>query len=285
MRYHRLGVLILPFLILVSGLTHGADPVALVTDLEGSVTRTNAGQVKAVNLLDELNRGTRLKVAPGARIALVYLDSGEEFTSQGPAAMVLAAGGVQNESGSPPQIRRLLSDSAGNDGAKLKPINVAQLSLVMRGSGSGKRAKYLNDTKTLSPHPYFQWTAPTPNARYLFTLTDDTGEVQIEAMTTAGFQLPDSVRLEPGVTYGWEADPQSGGSRAELVWGSFELAEEALRSKAKRLQPGPGATFSERVVYATWLNQNRLRDEARRYWSALAKMRNDDPRLRALAGL
>ncbi len=107
----------------------------------------------------------------------------------------------------------------------------------------------------------------------------------METVTNSGFQLPKEITLSPGITYGWEADPQEGGDRAELVWGSFELAEPALRREAKRLQPGRGASFSERVVYATWLNQSNLRDEARRYWSALARLRSDDPRLRALASL
>jgi hypothetical protein len=38
------------------------------------------------------------------------------------------------------------------------------------------------------------------------------------------------------------------------------------------------------VVFAAWLEQQHLRDEARKYWAQLAAERGGEPALRALAG-
>ena len=108
MRHHRLEALVLLLLVLGSGFVLGEDVVALVTDLDGNVTRVDGRQTRSISLLDELPKGARLQVAAGGRIALVYMDSGEEFTIHGPAGAVLAAEGAQNEDGPPPQTRRLL---------------------------------------------------------------------------------------------------------------------------------------------------------------------------------
>ena len=60
-------------------------------------------------------------------------------------------------------------------------------------------------------------------------------------------------------------------------------ASAELRSRAESLRPGPGAPLSERVAYAVWLEQAQMRDEARRYWKALAAERPEAARLRGLA--
>ena len=50
------------------------------------------------------------------------------------------------------------------------------------------------------------------------------------------------------------------------------------------VRPAAGAPLSERVAFAVWLEQVGLKDEAARYWKALAAERPDSARLRALAG-
>lgn len=259
-----------------------AVPIALVTDIEGPIARESAVLQRTVNLLDELHQDDRLRLPKNSRLVFVYLESGEEVTTSGPATLVLEANGVRSESGATPQTRHLLTQSDGTRG-RLRPLNVAQLSLVMRSPTGTRVARYLHDTKTLATRPYFHWDAPEEEGlRYRFTLTNDIGEILWETVTTPGFRLPPEVSLEAGITYGWEAEPLGKGTGADLVWGSFELADAELRAQARRLRPSGSASFSERVVYATWLQQNGLRDAARRHWSALARLR-DDPRLNALA--
>ncbi len=49
------------------------------------------------------------------------------------------------------------------------------------------------------------------------------------------------------------------------------------------MRAAPAAPVSERVAFAAWLEQMELRDEARKYWRALATERPDDEKLRVLA--
>lgn len=41
--------------------------------------------------------------------------------------------------------------------------------------------------------------------------------------------------------------------------------------------------LASRVVHAAWLEQMKLKDEARKYWQAAAAERPDEPRLKTLA--
>jgi hypothetical protein len=54
--------------------------------------------------------------------------------------------------------------------------------------------------------------------------------------------------------------------------------------QAESLRPASTALLSERVVFAAWLEQMELRDEARKYWKNAAAERPDDRRLKNMAG-
>jgi hypothetical protein len=41
---------------------------------------------------------------------------------------------------------------------------------------------------------------------------------------------------------------------------------------------------ADRVIFAAWLNEMELRDEARKYWREIAAARPDDSGLKVLAG-
>ena len=64
-----------------------AGEVAMVTDLVGEAEHATPGAVHPVQILDEIDGGGALTVAPGARITIVYLDSGAEYTFAGPARL------------------------------------------------------------------------------------------------------------------------------------------------------------------------------------------------------
>ena len=56
-----------------------------------------------------------------------------------------------------------------------------------------------------------------------------------------------------------------------------------LRARIEAARPKPGASVSERVAFAAWLEQLELRDEAKAYWKALAAERPDSARLTDLS--
>ena len=71
--------------------------------------------------------------------------------------------------------------------------------------------------------------------------------------------------------------------RRYLSAGDFSIATAELRERVEALRPATGAPVSEPVAYAAWLEQEELKDEARKHWRALAAERPEDARLRALA--
>ena len=85
------------------------------------------------------------------------------------------------------------------------------------------------------------------------------------------------------VSYTWEVSTHAADGRRYISAGDFSIATQAVRVQAQSLRPAAGAPVSERVAYAAWLEQMELKDEARKYWRALATERPEDVRLKALA--
>jgi hypothetical protein len=138
-------------------------------------------------------------------------------------------------------------------------------------------------TRTLERNPEFRWREAEAKTNYRFELLDNTGKSLHEPDAVGGsFKLPASVPLSEGVKYTWELSARLDGRRYVSA-GDFTIAPGALRSQAEALRPMPNAPVSERVAYAAWLEQEQLRDEARKYWKALAAERPDDVRLKSLA--
>ena len=66
-----------------------AEPVAMVTDIEGGNSVTGMGESTELSLLAELEPGGSVDLAGGSRLVIVYYDSGNEFIFEGPASITL----------------------------------------------------------------------------------------------------------------------------------------------------------------------------------------------------
>jgi hypothetical protein len=263
-----------------------AEPVAMVTDLEGKAWAEAGGGKEAVGILYEIEAGTRVQVEPGARLVAVYLKGGEEFSFRGPASAVFGSGGPEALSGEKPRARGALPAGRIN----LSPAGrraLVQSAVVMRGGKAGSRIRLLtlNGSRSLDAQPEFRWQAVEGARQYQVEIMDDAGRTVFEAAAQgASLRLPDELRLEEGVPYTWAVSTRLPDGRKYSNSGDFSLASGALRAEAAALRPPADAPVSARVAYAAWLEQVELRDEARRYWKAIAAERRDDPRIRALAG-
>ena len=156
----------------------------------------------------------------------------------------------------------------------------------MRSAPGSARIRLLSlaRTATLDPNPEFRWEADA-KAKYRFELTDETGRSLHEAEVMGGsFTLPDSLRLAEGVGYTWQVSARLADGRRYIGAGDFRIATAELQAQARGLRPADGAPVSERVAYAAWLEQEQLRDEARKYWRVLSAERPGDAKLKALAG-
>lgn len=275
---HALATVMLVFCLTGAGAAR-AQNVAIVTDVSGKV----AAQAP-VTILAEIAADARVKLEPGSRLVVVYVKSGDEYTLTGPAQVQFRSGGPEVASGAKPQ--RKANPLGKESGVTIRPLSVAQGAFVMRSGRPTARIKLLSlsGTKTLDVAPEFRWQEIEPGVKYRFELTDDTGKSLYEGeVGGATFRLPAGVQLREGVSYTWELSARQGDGRRYVSAGDFSVADGGVRSRARSLRPAAGASVSQRVAYAAWLEQMELRDEARKYWKALAAERPEDSKLKALA--
>jgi len=257
--------------------TH-AEPIAIVTDVQGAVSLLSGTAASPLPLLSELPEGTRVRLGGGARLTALYVRSGDEFTARGPGTVDFnavrpeATGGATMSRRAPPQGREI----------RIRPSSVAQGGLVVRSAGA--RLVSPVASTTLERSPEFSWEDVRRNVHYRFSLTDADGAAVYGAETDARtLRLPPSVVLKPGALYRWEVTVRSNGDHLQSVRATFRTATDDVRAQAQALRPESAAGFPTRVAYAVWLDQMELRDEARRLWRELASERPDDATLRQRA--
>jgi hypothetical protein len=282
----RQKMLALVFIMLgaLPAVAYGAA-AAMVTDLQGKATVTDAGKSRDATILAELEAGAQVQLNAGATLVALYLDAGDEYVFKGPALIVFKPGQPEVINGAKPEKRSPSLGKGGKD-IRIKPVGMAQGAMVMRSFRAGARIRLLGlaGTKTLETQPEFRWHELQPGLKYQFEITDDTGrslhEAQVDA---ASFKLPASVQLKEGSSYTWEVSARLPDGRKYSSAGDFSVAPADLRAQAAALRPAASAPLSTRVAYAAWLDQVELKDEARKYWKTASTERPDDPRLRALA--
>ncbi len=262
-----------------------AETVAMVTDVSGKAAFQTGPAKGAVAILSEIETDARVQLDAGARLVAIYLKAGDEYSFTGPAQIQFRADEPEVLSGARPQ-KRANPLTKGGKGVTIKPMGVAQAAFVMRTGRPTARIKLLSlsGTKTLDPAPEFRWQEVEPGVQYRFELTDDTGKSLYD--TTVGgssLSLPASVKLREGVNYTWELSTRLADGRRYVSAGDFSVAPADLRARLESMRPAPNAPVSERVVFAAWLEQMELRDEARKYWKTLAAERPEDSKLKSLA--
>jgi hypothetical protein len=256
-----------------------AQNVAVVTDVAGRV----AEQEQLV-ILSRIARDARIQIGEGGRLVVIYLRSGDQYTFSGPAQIEFGATEPRVLAGTKP--RRQASPLSRVDNPTIRSTDVTPGGLVMRGTLRSARIRLLGPagTVTLETAPEFRWEEPEPKATYRFELFDGSGRSLYEASATGGvLRLVPAVQLLEGERYTWELSARLADGRRYVSSADFSVAPARLRAEADELRPAAGAPVSDRVAYAVWLDHVNLKDEARKYWKALAAERPDDARLRELA--
>ncbi|MBK6294492.1 MAG: hypothetical protein IPF55_09345 [Rhodoferax sp.] len=255
-----------------------------MTNVKGLVTRTAATVSAPVALLTELATGTDVALQPGAMLNLVYLKSGVEFQLTGPSRVVIDATEPTLVSGNRPVSR---SSVVAAQTVKLQTENgrVVLGGVVMRGVGA-QQLKLLEPTgKVLEARPQFGWLAPVGATAMRLVLREEGSDRVLASTAVSGERwTPDaSVVLQPGVNYLWSIEatlPDAG----RLVRSSyFSLVSEPERQRVVALRPEPDAVFSDRLIYASLLEQARYVSESRKWWQQLSRERPDLVELRGLA--
>lgn len=255
-----------------------AQPIAIVTDVQGTALY-GAAAAAPVSILSQLNAGDRVRLSPGARMAVLYYADGAQFDIRGPGAVALEANRPRPSDGAVAEPR----PTAGMPAVRLKSGGLVQGGMVMRSVGLRIVAP---DALVLATQPELAWTDSRSEATYDVALINAAGTRMFQAETTArSANLPENVRLEPGQTYAMEVSVRVRGARVQTARAEFKVAPEDLRVQARALAPASAdAPVAERVAFALWLDQNDLRDEARKWWSGLAQARPEQSALRERAG-
>jgi len=277
---------LLVFVMLAAGWVSAAEAaVAMITDLQGKAVIADAGKSREATILAELEAGAQVQLNSGATLVVLYLDAGDEYVFKGPAQVVFKSGQPEVVKGAQPEKRVTSLGTRGKD-IRIKPVGMAQGAIVMRSARPAARIRLLSlsGTRTLEIQPEFRWQEAQPGIKYQFEINDDIGRTFYEAqVATTSFKLPSNVQLKDGMPYTWEVSARLADGRKYSSAGDFSMASTALRAQADALRPAASAPLSSRVAYAAWLDQMELKDEARKYWRALATERPEDVRLKALA--
>jgi hypothetical protein len=269
--------------LVLAAATAGAEPVAMITDIQGKVQGDVAAGPPAI--LASVESGATLQVAEGGALVVVYFQSGKEFTFKGPATIKFEGPAPEVLAGGKPDSRDPLMGKVAGAG-KIKPVGKIQAAVVMRGSNQNARIKLDNmvGTRVLDVRPVFQWQAPEQGLAYDFELTDEAGRILLETQVRGtSFALPESVKLQDGKTYTWLVGTRMSDGRKYTNAGDFTVAPAELRREIEAVRPAADAPIAERVTYAAWLDQMQFHDEARKYWKQLALARADDANLKTLA--
>ncbi|MFZ2302635.1 MAG: hypothetical protein WAW10_12315 [Gallionella sp.] len=270
----------------MTGSAQAAEPVAMVTDMEGKVALVESTGKSALSILSEIRQGDKLRLENGARMDAVYLESGQKYEFNGPAVVQFGTSQPQSLGGIKPE-QKGLALAKGGKNIRIKPVSVAQAAIVWRSVKPSSKIKLLglSGTIILESRPVFRWQAVQPGLKYQFRLTDGKGNLVYEALVEGiSFELPQQVHLSEANNYTWAVSAELPGGGEISNAGDFSVASSKLQMQAESLRPASTAPLSERVVFAAWLEQAGLRDEARKYWKSAAAERPDDHRLKAMAG-
>jgi len=251
--------------------------VALVVDRVGAVSLGEAGATRPVATLAVLPAGTRLQLEPASSLTLLYVASGDEYTVSGPGGAQVDAAGVSTTQGA---VARRRAPGAAKP-VQLRGDALAMGVVVMRSGGL--RARRPAGALTAPPER-FAWEAFARNDRYIVELRDAAGAVVYEGRAQGlALPFPASITLKPQERYTWSVTVVGDSALALTSGASFTLAADDVRDEAKRVRPAESAAFSDRLVYALWLEQVGAVGEARQMWQALAEQRPDDDALTARA--
>lgn len=247
-----------------------ADTIAMLIELSGRVETQVDGRPVSVSMLAEFVPGSRLRLHKDAKVLLLFYRSGEQYAVGGPSLIRFHRAGLEALSGSEPVRKPALQ---GKDGRTLtvRAAGVAQAGMVVRGSNRPISPLNPAGAITLEPRPTFRWREFEAGIEYHFILRDSNGRILLDRVTRGGsLELPAQVALGEGEHYRWSLSARAPDGAYYALNQKLSLADPGMRSDVENFRPGADAIAGDRIVFAVWLEQAGLKDEAARYWRELA---------------
>jgi hypothetical protein len=253
-----------------------AEPIAMITDLHGgNVALTSNSKTQKAEILTNLFNGDKLEIDNNVNLVLTYYESGREYSYQGPATVNIEMKQpkvLSGKSGSERELN-LVKDS----GLKPSRNTFNQAALVLR-SGAAKKKKIKlkspKDSMLLTSNVTFEWEPFAGTDQYQFTLIDDEGKTIVQtAVNTTIYPLPKSVFLSDDAWYEWQVEARLKTGETYSSMADFQVASSQVRNELMSLRPEENASISEKILYASLLEQKGFKTDAQFYWKAILKSR------------
>jgi hypothetical protein len=242
-----------------------ASPVAIVTEVDGSVRMSAAGRVSQPEVADPVEQDATLSMESDARIVLAYPRAGSVWELRGPGRFVAHADAVQALGGSGSAARRDLVPA-------LRALQVRPDGMTIQGSAAMRGARSLElqaagPTGTQWPRDPVRlcWRALGTPWSYRVRLIDDEGAVLFEARTRdSAFEFPATLALRPDAPYLWHllaTGPNEASAEAAGEFQRLDADREQALLRAQSDEAGLDATG--RVLVRIALRQQGFTPEGR----------------------
>ena len=266
---------------------YAADPVALVTDLEGNATLRDGGKSGRLSVLAYLVPGAEIVLETGSRMVVTFFAHPNEYTFVGPATVSIQEEVAKVLKGRAPEPRRLAEEKAvaARKFVRLQRERTAMATFEMRGPlRSELRLLAPVNTEIVSNTPKFSWTTLPGIDRYHLTLREPGGRMLMETTVEGGdFQLPADTPLRYGSNYSWKVDGKLPSGKTVWASGDFVLVDDERVRQINAVRPSADAPFSDRLLFAVFLETEGLEFDAHSEWHKLVLERPDDASLRRWA--
>lgn len=256
-----------------------AEPVAMVTDVGSGVSSLENGKAKKVELLSYLEPGMTLQLDTKAQLTVTFLSKPVEYRFTGPTKLIVEQDRILAGDGkAETHAVSLQKTTAAKKFTVAQRESVTQAAFEMRAGGRpGLRLDDPVDTKLINGDALnFSWDGPRPKGGYLLSLYDSHEKLVHQESSASNSWISPAGLLKAGNSYEWEIRSVLENGEVLTARGNFSVADNDTAKSIGAQGFHAGAPFSDRVLYAVFLEQQGFGYDARHLWGELAKERPED---------
>ena len=257
-----------------------ADGIAFITNLKGEVA---VDGTQRPMLMSELAKGQKVAVGKESQLAVMYIQSGKEYFLKGPGDYTVGEREITAGSGVPPAARE--TAWRANSQVLVKVAQTSSASIRMRSMAPTKpapkaRLEFPTQGAVATLQPMMRWTTSDEKVpAELVIAVAGREDKPIAKAKVSGTSHRIGVKLKPDTEYAWTVT--AGGQ--EIGSARFNTLPAAVIQDAEKHRPSERAEFSDRLLYALYLQEIGAIQEAQQAWGKLAQERSDLPELAGLA--
>ena len=256
--------------------------VGMVLDLQGSGQLVEKGSVTRLQLLSYVKPQMQLKLDAGSKVSLSLYATRSVYQLTGPSVVDIDKDRLTVRQGAAPVIKSMAEKLV----AAAENTNIVHGAYRMRNLAPKiVLTTPENGSVLLNERPTFSWEASDVTG-YDVTVEElqEHTIVAIAKVNDTSWQLPAKLKLEYGNNYRWSVSyPSAKEGKVISAAGDFSLASKADADKVSALKPEPKAAIEEWILYASMLQSQQMREEARAAWQFVAKRRPDLQKVQDLA--